>query len=351
MRVKGVSFGMRRLLGSVHLRRRAMVVLALLLMAVGLPALLHQVSVQPGAALVKTVFELDPLVRVPADHASRTADVRAERDIEIPASRAPAAGLDVYYLDPADRPDQAGAPIILWVHGGGYVSGSKSQVALYAMLLASEGYVVASLDYSLAPASRHPVPVLQGNAALGYLVEHAGEWGGDAGRLFLGGDSAGAQIASEIGAAQVNGELAVELGVDPAIQAEDDLRGVVLFCGLYDMRTVEATGFPALRTFLWSYTGYRDWLEYSDIDQLSTTEQVTEDYPATFLAVGDDDPFHSQSIALERTLRTRGVPVTTQFWDGTGAHLGHEYQFDLTTNEAQQTYAQTLAFLAAQAGR
>jgi acetyl esterase/lipase len=325
--------------------------LALLLMAaVGLPALLHQVSVQPGAALVKTVFELEPLVRVPTDYASQTADVRAERDIVIPVPGAPAAGLDVYYLDPADRPDKAGAPIILWVHGGGYVSGSKSQVAQYAMLLASEGYVVASLDYSLAPGSRHPVPVLQGNAALGHLVEHADAWGGDAGRFFLGGDSAGAQIASEISAAQINTDLAGKLGVDPAVQAED-LRGVVLFCGLYDMRTVGATGFPALRTFLWSYTGYRDWIEYPGIDQLSTTEQVTEDYPATFLAVGDDDPFHSQSVALDRTLRTHGVPVTGQFWEGSGAHLGHEYQFDLTTSEAQQTYAQTLAFLAAQAGR
>lgn len=340
----------RKLREFVPSRRGLLVLVTLVVTAVGFPALLHQGSVQPGAALVKMVFELGPSVRVPPDHALKTADVLVERDIVIPVQGAPDAGLNVYHAKPGIHSDHGAVPIILWVHGGGFVSGSKSQVAQYAMLLASEGYVVASLDYSLAPGNKHPVPVLQGNAALSYLVEHADDWGGDAERFFLGGDSAGAQIASEISAAQTNTDLAGALNMAPAVHA-DDLRGVILFCGLYDMGTVGDTGFPALRTFLWSYTGYRDWMEYPDIDQLSTTQQVTEDYPATFLAVGNDDPFQTQSIALERSLRARGVSVSGHFWEGSEAQLGHEYQFDLTTKEAQETYEQTLAFLATQAGK
>ncbi|HEY0934233.1 MAG TPA: hypothetical protein VGD91_10880 [Trebonia sp.] len=56
----------------------------------------------------------------------------------------------------------------------------------------------------------------------------------------------------------------------------------MLFCGLYDMRTVGSSGFPALRTYLWAYTGARMWTSYPAIDQLSTVRQVTPAYPPTF---------------------------------------------------------------------
>ncbi|HEY5351938.1 MAG TPA: alpha/beta hydrolase [Streptosporangiaceae bacterium] len=53
-------------------------------------------------------------------------------------------------------------PVILWVHGGGFISSSSATVRDYAILLAHAGYTVASLDYTLAPGSRYPVPVRQG---------------------------------------------------------------------------------------------------------------------------------------------------------------------------------------------
>jgi acetyl esterase/lipase len=122
------------------------------------------------------------------------------------------------------------------------------------------------------------------------------------------------------------------------------LRGVVLFCGLYDMRTVSGTGFPALRTYLWAYTGVRDWTSYASISQLSVTSQVTADYPATFVSVGDADPFRSQGVELAGVLRQRGVPVTTLLWHG--QHLNHEYQFDFKLPQARTAFQRTLAFLA-----
>ena len=76
------------------------------------------------------------------------------------------------------------------------------------------------------------------------------------------------------------------------------------------------TGFPALRTYLWSYTGVRDWTSYPAIGQLPVTAQVTADYPATFLSVGD------------------------------GQHLNHEYQFNLALPQARTAFQRTLAFLA-----
>jgi acetyl esterase/lipase len=125
------------------------------------------------------------------------------------------------------------------------------------------------------------------------------------------------------------------------------VRGVVLFCGLYDMDTVAGTGFPALRTYLWAYTGVRDWTSYPAIDQLSTTRQITAAYPPVFLSVGDADPFRFQAAELASVLKHNAVPLTTLFWTGSGDHLGHEYQFDLDRPQARAAFQRVLGFLAA----
>jgi acetyl esterase/lipase len=162
----------------------------------------------------------------------------------------------------------------------------------------------------------------------------------------LGGDSAGAQIASELAAAQTDPGLGRSAGLTAAVPS-GALRGVVLFCGLYDLRTVGSTGFPALPTYLWAHTGVRDWTSYPAIDQMSTVPHVTSGYPPTFLSVGDADPFASQAAELASALRRHAVRLTTLFWNGTGDHLNHEYQFNFDLPQARTAFQRTLAFLAA----
>ena len=317
-------------------------VVTAVLVGVAGAVILYQTSVQPGAAIVAAVFERGRLGTPPAGVAQIARTVTGQR-VPVPAPGAPTAYLDIY------TPDGEGGqprPVILWIHGGGFISSSAATVADYAILLAHAGYTVASLDYSLAPGSRYPVPVRQGNAALRFLRANAGRFGGDPARIVLGGDSAGAQIASELAAAQTDPGLARSAGLTAAVPS-GALRGVVLFCGLYDLRTVGSTGFPALRTYLWAYTGVRDWTSYPAIDQLSTVLHVTSGYPPTFLSVGDADPFASQAAELASALRRHAVRLTTLFWTGTGDHLNHEYQFNFDLPQARTAFQRTLAFLAA----
>jgi acetyl esterase/lipase len=143
--------------------------------------------------------------------------------------------------------------------------------------------------------------------------------------------------------------LARAMGLTAAVPP-GGLRAVVLFCGLYDLRTVSGTGFPALRTYLWAYTGVRDWTSYPAIDQLSTTRHITPRYPPTFLSVGDADPFRTQATELASALRRHAVPLTTVFWAGTGDHLGHEYQFNFDLPQARTAFRRVLGFLAGTGG-
>jgi acetyl esterase/lipase len=335
-------------LGRSALRRLLTALLgALLAVLTGMIAAvaLYYLSVQPGAALVAAEFKGNALVKPPAGFSAIARTVTEQR-VAIPVPGAAPAYLDIYTPDgTAGRP----RPVILWVHGGGFVAGSAATIADYAILLAHAGYTVASLDYSLAPGSHYPVPVRQGNAALRYLRGNASRFGGDPARIVLGGDSAGAQIASQLAAVQTDPALAQAMGLTAALPP-GTLRGVVLFCGIYDLSTVGGTGFPALRTYLWAYTGSRDWTSYPEINQLSTVRHVTAQYPPTFLSDGDADPFRFQAAELATALKRSAVPLTTLLWSGTGDDLGHEYQFKFNLPEARTAFQQTLGFLAATTG-
>lgn len=302
---------------------------------------LYGTSVQPGAAIVKAAFEVKPEVTPPAGFAAIRARVREAQAVALTSRDVPTAHLQLY--SPA-QPTSAALPMVLWVHGGGFISSSADTVRDYAIMLADRGYIVANLDYSLAPGSKHPVPVVQANEGLAYLRSHAAALGGDPSAIVVGGDSAGAQIASELAAVQTNPSLAGRMHLAPAL-APGELHGVVLLCGLYDMRTVADTGFPALRTYLWAYTGVRNWTDYAAIDDLSTTSTATADYPPTFLTVGDADPFRTQADELNAALARNGVDVTYLDWAGSKAGLGHEYQFDFARPQARTAFTETVAFL------
>lgn len=235
-------------------------------------------------------------------------------------------------------------PVILWIHGGGYVGGSKDSRRDYAMTLAHDGYLVANIDYGLAPQQLYPGPLFQANAALDFLQQHAADFGGDMSRIFIGGDSAGAQIASQLSAVLSNSELANTIGVQPAVDSEN-VRGALLFCGLYNMATVRDSGFPNIDYFLNTYTGTRAFENFEDIKQLSTVRHITPAFPDVFLSVGDGDPLAPQSVELAKHLRAAGVETKTLFFENTDKNLQHEFQYALDTIDGQETLANTLDFL------
>lgn len=249
--------------------------------------------------------------------------------------------LDIYY------PENATAlmPVILWIHGGGYVGGSKDSRQDYAMALADAGYVVANIDYALAPESLYPGPVVQANQAIAYMQLHAAEYGGDMNRVFIGGDSAGAQIASQVAALISNTELAEKMTIQPAI-SNSQLQGALLLCGLYNLDTVRATAFPNIDKYLAAYTGVEPFESFSKIDELSTVQHVSSNFPPVFITVGDADPFVSQSTELVDVLQSHDVQVNSVFFEGTQKNLKHEYQYDLSMEDAQETLQKTIQFLA-----
>ena len=253
----------------------------------------------------------------------------------------PRGKLDLYTANDAVGP----RPVLIWVHGGGYVGGSKKDPETWARTIAARlSVAVASIDYCLAPEQHYPVPILQLNEALRFLQVNAERFGLDPTRIFLAGDSAGAQMTSQFAALVSNPVLQKTMNVLPCIQKES-LRGLLLCCGLYDMDTALKTHFPALRTFLWAYTNEKKISKFARKDELSTVKNITPDYCDVYLTCGNADPFIKQAVELKKALTEAGVACEAYFPTSKGKKLGHEYQFLIGTKEADTALNKAVRFI------
>lgn len=308
-------------------------------------AVAFAVTPWPAAMLIRTVFE-----RGAADTVQEmnrhvpTSGVIARTDLEY-GDGGRDTRFDLFTPEGAKDP----LPVVVWIHGGAWISGWKEDVAPYLRILAGHGYAAVGLNYSLGPERTYPTAVDQLNQALAYLDDHAGELGLDPSRIVLAGDSAGAQLASQLATAITNPDYATMIKIDPALRP-DQLRGVILHCGVYDLDALaQSTGIVGwgFKTSLWAYSGHRDWSDTPAGQQMSTLRHVTGAFPPAFVSGGNADGLTpAQSVALAERLKQLGVPVTTRFFAAEHQPaLAHEYQFKLDGADARETLARTLAFL------
>lgn len=305
------------------------------------------VSPVPGALLIRWIFETDAakVKKAMAKHAAAGIDV--ETGIAYSADDDDAL-LDVYRREDADSQQ----PTVVWIHGGAWLSGHRDDAAPYFTLLADAGYTVVSVGYSRAPGARYPTPVRQVNQALSFLTEHAGRFGIDPDRVVLAGDSAGAQIASQVATVISDRGFADDVGIAPGLRP-DALRGIVLYCGIYDIpHFLDVGNLPSLplrwgiRETIRAYTGTRN-PESKAAGEMSTITHVTADFPPAFISGGNDDPLtDSQSRPLVEALRAKGVEVDTLFFAADHQPpLPHEYQFNLDQEAGQTALKRTLDYL------
>jgi len=128
--------------------------------------------------------------------AARADDTVLLRDVSY--GDAPAQRLDVY------KPAHAhAAPVIVMVHGGGWMIGNKSNPGVAGRKQAhwaGQGYVFVSIDYRMVPTADPFVQAQDVASALAYVQQHAANWGGDGARVTLVGHSAGAHLVALLAA-------------------------------------------------------------------------------------------------------------------------------------------------------
>jgi acetyl esterase/lipase len=191
-------------------------------------------------------------------------------------------------------------PVIVFIYGGSWSSGTKDGYAFVGRALAARGFLVAIPDYRLVPQIRYPVFLEDNAAAVRWVRVHAAEHGGDPDRLILAGHSAGAYNAAM-------------LALDPRWLGPDRkaVRGLIGLAGPYDFLPFD--GDVVKETFA----------GVSDPVSTQPVTYVSADSPPAFLATGDEDTtvFPRNSDALAARLKHQNVSVTRMTYPGIG-HVG-----------------------------
>jgi acetyl esterase/lipase len=317
-------------------------------LAIGLAALgfalwlAVRLSPEPGVWAIRQVFDRGDAELAAASAAAVPAGVVQRRDLRY--GRGPDERFDLF-LPPPGTPRRP--LLVVWVHGGGFVAGDKSSVANWLQVIAGRGYPVVSVEYERGAGGAYPRPVRQANAAIAHVQAQATALGVDPSALVLGGDSAGAHIASQLALAVTQPAYAAALGVAPAV-APDRLRAMLLTSGIYALPDLEADGLIGLflRAAFRGYMGTSDPAEVPGIARFSIIDNADARFPPSFTTGGNADPLTPQGKVLAARLAALGVRTDTLFFPpGHQPPPAHEYQLRLDTADGRRAMERMLAFL------
>jgi acetyl esterase/lipase len=245
------------------------------------------------------------------------------RDIEFGKVADASLKLDLYL--PAGK---LRSPLLVWVHGGAWRSGSRKDMPLGKLV--AEGYAVASVDYRLSTQAKFPAQIHDLKAAIRFLRGHGNEWRLSSKKILIAGDSAGGHLAALVGVSNGNPELEGDPGNHRA--QSSDVQGVISFYGGANLTTILkqstphglSVRVPALDLLL---GGQPD-----DLPALarlaSPVFHVDRNDPPLLLLHGDQDPQMPVNQALELAGAYQKVKAPVQLEIVSGAAHGGGIFYD-----------------------
>lgn len=198
-------------------------------------------------------------------------------------------------------------PVLVYVHGGGFITMDKRQYARIAKCFAAAGYLTLNVNYRRAPRFRYPCSLADVGAAVAWALANARSYGGDPSRLFLAGDSAGAHLVSTYSTSLADEALRKEFRLE-GVDMPAGVAGLVLIYGAFDCETVIHSGFPFVRMMLEALLSRDPELFKARARQASPCRNITGDYPPCFVTWAERDHLAGESEAFVRELEAKGVP-------------------------------------------
>ncbi|MDR2090810.1 MAG: alpha/beta hydrolase [Clostridiales bacterium] len=250
--------------------------------------------------------------------------------ISVNASKSNGSNGDTISVNAQKTPPKK--PLLINVHGGGFVAGEKKYRRYFSAYVAAAGYAVFNINYGVGPENKFPFCLESVAKAMTWAEKNAEKYNFDTSKIVLSGDSAGAALAA-LGALTAEKEgFANSLGIErPNVKAA----GVLLYCGPYDIQTaMEAkVPFDLVNKMMTDITGYdiNHINDFKYIRQFSPMDFVDENYPKAFLVYAKKDIFcKNHGEIFEKTLAEKGVEVSsfhsTKLFDNHCFHLNHNFK-------------------------
>jgi acetyl esterase len=203
------------------------------------------------------------------------------------------------------------APALVYFHGGGWVCGGLEYVDAPLRSIANRAAcAIVSVDYRLAPEHPYPAATEDAYAATSWVAEHAASLGFDSGRLAVGGDSAGGNLATVVALmARDRGEppLAFQVLVYPVTN--------------HDFTTSSyednAEGYLLTRDSMkWYWSHYLGELGSGADPYASPLRASVKDVPPALVLTAEHDPLRDEGEAYARHLQAAGVSASLRCYEG-----------------------------------
>lgn len=222
--------------------------------------------------------------------------------------------LDVYY--PVDAEQKL--PVIIDIHGGGFLYGDKDLNKLYGYHLAKKGFIVFNLNYRLvSDDTRVPGQIWDVVSAIHWIGENLDAFPADKESIHITGESAGGVLALMATLISKSERLRELFGTRPI---KSDIKSIAVICGMLRVDD-PAIGYWGMRSMCFD-KGYKKQGCYQNMIFENLPE--IKELPPVFLATSDEDELRGMTFDFERTLKKHGVAYELKcFEKGRGRKLGH----------------------------
>jgi acetyl esterase/lipase len=224
----------------------------------------------------------------------------------------PAGGVRVRIVRPAGV--EGVLPVVLYIHGAGWVFGSAhTHDRLVRELAVGAGAAVVFPEYGLSPEVRYPVAIEQNFAVARWVVEEGASKGLDASRMAVAGDSVGGNMSAALTLmAKERGGVPLVLQVlfYPVTDASFDTASYHRFAEGYFLRR------DGMRWFWDQYTADEGERAQITASPLRATVEQLRDLPPALVITGEADVLRDEGEAYANKLRQAGVPVTAVRFQG-----------------------------------
>ena len=228
-------------------------------------------------------------------------------------------------------------PVIISVHGGGWIYGSKELYQYYCMSLAQHGFAVVNYSYRLAPDYQFPACIEDENTVFQWVADHADQYGLDTDHVFAVGDTAGGnQLA-----------LYCCMLADPSFAASFSfpmaqgfrLRAVALNCGLYDLVSGAGASDGPIFQILFPNGGSPE-----ELYRMSPNKHVTAAFPPAFVMTAKGDFLVDQAPIMVKALQEKLVPCVEKVYGTEETPLAHVFHCNMKLPEGAKCNDDECAF-------
>jgi acetyl esterase/lipase len=266
--------------------------------------------------------------------------IKADLDIPYLDDGINAHKLDVYYPLNAEKQ----LPVIIYVHGGGFVAGDKNFTMQFCTTLAEKGYIVFNVNYRLAPDYKNPSQISDIIAAYSWIKEKITLYNGSSSDIFIAGDSAGAYLTGLAACICTNEKLASRLGLSMPF-SNKEIKGILLFSGLFDLETCSKCKFPSIKSVVEMFLGTSNINSYDRLKDFSVTRNITEAFPPAFISTGKVDGLYPESSALAKVLEEKGLLHKYLLFDKWQWKAMHDYQLHPELDTTKKCIEEVVEFL------